>query len=321
MYPQGNSLLRADLRGVVEEASMMQEEFVGLKALPALPVPNKAGQYPVIQRAGGQLLRNIVQRRGPASDYARISRATTTDTYTCMEYGIEELIDDGENEDYSRFFNVASKALTYAYRQVWLAHEIRAAALLFNRANFTATTSATAYTAANLATFDVGLDIDIVKQGIKAAGESTVGLTAIMSEPTFNLIRASTRLQNRIRGTVGTDTFLTLDRQAVADALGLKEVLVGGASYDASKEGNSASMSQIWSNANIWVGRVAPAAGPEAYFSGGAAYTLFWQQDAAIIQVDQYREDRKRSSVVRARQYTDEKIVLANAGYLLATGS
>ncbi len=319
MYPQGNTLLRADLRGVVEEASMMQEEFVGLKALPPLPVPNKAGQYPVIQRAGGQLLRNLVQRRGPTADYARISRATTTDTYTCIEYGIEEAIDDGENEDYSRFFNVASKALTYAYRQVWLAHELRAATLLFNRGNFTATTSATAYTAANLATFNVGLDIDIAKQGIKSAGESTMDLTAIMSEPTFNLIRASTQLQNRVRGVQSTDTFLPLDRAAVADALGLKEVLVGGASYDSSLEGNAASMSQIWSNALIWLGRVAPAAGPEAYFSGGAAYTLFWQQDAAIIQVEQYREEQIRSNIVRARQYTSEKIVLANAGYLLAT--
>ena len=56
MYPQGNAILRADLRGVVEEAALMSEEFIGLKALPPLPVPNKAGQYPVIQRSGGNLL-------------------------------------------------------------------------------------------------------------------------------------------------------------------------------------------------------------------------------------------------------------------------
>lgn len=320
MYPQSGAILRADLMGVVEEAALMSEEFIGLQVLPPLPVPNKAGQYPVIQRSGGNLLRNEVKRRGPTSDYARISRATTTDTYTCKEYGIEELVDDSEVRDYSRFFPVEAKVTTYAYRQVQLAHELRAAALLFNRGNFTATTSGTAYTAANRGTFDIGLDIDICKQAIKSRGESTSDLTLIMSEAQFNLIRSSTLLQNRIRGTISTDSLLLLTRQAVAEALAIKEVVVGGAYYDISLQGQASSMSQIWADSLMWLGTVKPAAGTGQFFSGGAAYTLFWEQDSAIIQVETYREENKRSEVIRSRQYTDEKIVLANAGQLLATG-
>lgn len=319
MYPQGNAILRADLRGVVEEAALMSEEFIGLKALPPLPVPNKAGQYPVIQRSGGNLLRNETKRRGPTSNYARLSRATTTDTYTCIEYGIEELVDDSENRDYSRFFPLEAKATTFAYRQVQLAHEIRAAAKLFDRSVFTATTSGTAYTAANRTSFDIGLDIDICKNAIKSRGESTANLTLIMSLPQFYLIRSSTLLQNRIRGTISTDSQLLLDRQAVADALGLKEVLVGGAYYDTSDQNKASVMTQVWADSLMWLGTIAPAAGPEAYFSGGAGYTLFWEQDSAIFQVESYREEERRSTVIRARQFTDEKIVLANAGQLLAT--
>ncbi len=226
MYPLSGSILRPDLYGVVEEAALMSESFIGLRAVPPLPVPTKSGQYPVIQRSTGNLLRNEVKRRGPTADYARISRATTTDTYDCVEYGIEELVDDSESRNYSRFFPVESKVLTYAYRQIQIAHEIRANTLLWDRSTWTATTSGTAYTAANRGSFDIGLDIDICKQAIMSRGESVTDLTLVMSLPQFNLIRSSTLLQNRIRGTISTDSLLLLDRQAVADALSIREVLV-----------------------------------------------------------------------------------------------
>ncbi len=80
-------------------------------------------------------------------------------------------------------------------------------------------------------------------------------------------------------------------------------------------------MTQCWSDALMWLGNIQPAKGPGQYFSGGAAYTLFWEQDAALIQVETYREENRRSEVIRARQYTSEKIVLSNGGQLLATGA
>jgi hypothetical protein len=205
-------------------------------------------------------------------------------------------------------------------REVQLAHEIRVATALFAPGTFSLTTSATAYTTANMATFDIGLDIDLAKQQIQGRGESSEGLTAVMSLATFNLIRASTRLQNRIRGTISTDSQLVLDAQAVADALGLKEVLIGKATYDTSGEGAAtASLSNIWSNVYIWLGTCNNAAGEQDYFNGSTGHTLYWAQDSAILQVEEYREETIRSSVVRARQYTDEKIINANTAQLLVT--
>jgi hypothetical protein len=324
---QGGAVLRADLAGVVEEAFLQSTLYIGAKAMPPLPVPNQFGQYPIVKKNTGNLLRNEVKVRGAGANYPRIQRQYENDNYSCQEYGIEAIVDDSNRENVSRFFDLESSETRWAYRQVQLAHELRVKTALFSRATFTATTSATAYTQANVIGngvngFDVGLDIDICKQAIQARGENVSGLTAIMSLNTFNLIRASNKLQNRVRGTISTDSQLTLDTQNLADALQLKQILVGAAAYDTSLQGAASStMTNIWTDDYIWIGTVLPAAGPKDYFAGGVGYTLFWAQDSDIFQVESYRQEQIRSEIIRARQFTAEKIVLSTAGQLLTTQS
>lgn len=319
-YSQGGAILRADLAGVVEEAFLQSELYIGTKVLTPMPVPNRAGQYPKIAINGGNLLRNEVKSRGPGANYPRVQRAWTNDNYTCEEYGLESIVPDDNARDLSRFFDVASSEIRWDVRQVQLAHEVRTAAAVFNTSTFNLSTSATAYTDANLTTFDIGYDVDGMKQQIQSRGESVDGLTLVMSLPVFLRARQSTRLQNRIRGTVSTDTQLTLSAQAMADALQVKEVLIGRATYDTSKQGaSSSSLSSIWSNTYLWLGRCDAPSGPEAYFNGSTGFTIFWQQDADLFQVETYREENIRSTIVRARQYVSEKIVLSTGAQLLAS--
>ena len=319
-YSQGGAVLRADLAGVVEEAFLMSQTFIGPKVLNPLGVPNRAGQYPVIKRNSGNLLRNEVKSRGPGSNYARIQRAWENDNYTCQEYGIESIVPDDNANDLSRFFDVASAEIRYDARQLQLAHEIRTATAIFDPSTFSLSTSSTAYTTTNLAVFDVGLDVDGMKAQIVGRGESTDGLTLVMSLNNFLRARQSTKLQNRIRGTVSTDTQLTLDAQAMADALQVKQVLIGRAAYDTTKQGASSStMSQIWSDTYLWLGRCDAPGGPGGYFNGSVGFTIYWEQDSSLFQAESYREENIRSTIIRSRQYVTEKIVLSNAGQLLAT--
>lgn len=319
-YAQGGAILRPDLRGVVEEAFNQDKLYVGIKALPAMPSPNKAGQYPVIQKNAGNLLRNAVKARGSRATYPRISRAWVPDQYTTQEYGLEALVDDGDAKNMGRFFDMEAFEIRRNIGQVKLAHEIRAQTVLMDNTVFSTTTSGTAYTNANLATFDIGLDIDTAKQQIQSRGEDPDNLTVLMSFNNFIRARASTKLQNRLRGTVSTDTFLVMDEGMMAKALNVKEVLVGRAAYDTSPEGAAASvMANIWPDTFIWIGKSEEPAGPEQYFNGSTGFTIFWEEDAGLWQVESYREENKRSEVIRARHNTAEKIVLAPSAQLLAT--
>lgn len=323
MNPLGGAVLRADLRGVVEEAFRQSQLYIGAKVMPPLPVPNRAGQYPVIKKNAGNLLRNEVKARGTGGTYARINRQWESDNYTAQEYGIEALVDDSNREDLSRFFDLESTETRLAYRQVQIAHELRVKSALINTATFSITTSATAYTSANRlgnAGFDVGLDVDIAKQAIQSRGEDITNLSLVMSLDVFNRVRGSTQLQNRVRGVQGTDSALVLDAAALAKALQIKQIFVGAATYDTSAQGASASsLSAIWPNTYMWLGAISEPTGPQDYFGGGAGFTLFWQQDSDIFQVESYRDEKVRSQVIRARQFTAEKVVLATAGQLIDT--
>ena len=321
MNAQGGAILRTDLRGVVEEAFLQSELFIGPKCCPPIPVQTEGGQYPVIQKNAGNLLRNEVKPIAAGGDYPRIIRSWVPDNYTCEEYGIEAIVPDKNARTIGRFFDLEARETVWAYRQVQIGHEIRVSTLLQNPNTFSTTTAAITYTSTNLTTFDVGLDVDSAKAQIQGRGENVDNLTLVMSYNNFLRIRASTKLQNRIRGTISTDAFLTLGTQAMADALQVKQVLIGRATYDGSAQGSAASaLSNIWGDSLMWLGTVVEPSGPDQYFNGSVAFTIFWEQDADIFQVESYRQERLRSTIIRSRQNTAEKVVLAAGAQLVGTG-
>jgi hypothetical protein len=259
-----------------------------------------------------------MKNRAPYSDYARGTRAFTQDTYQCLEFGYEEAVDDTVTLDVARFFDAEVMAAKLAKRKLLLAHELRVAAKIFDTGTFTSTNSGTAYTVANLATFDVGQDVQEALDRMLARGESTTNTRVVIPYPVWTRVRASSKFQNRLRGTgLSSDTILNASTQAAAEVFGVSEVLIGRASYDSAPEGIAFSAANVWANTYIWVGSVTQAGA--GYFGGGAGFTLNWSEYGPAIGVSTYREEKIKSNIVRASQYTAEKIVNSNAGQLIAT--
>jgi hypothetical protein len=318
MYSNSSAIFRGDIAGVVEQAKDFEAGLIGTAVMPILDVPVRAGQYPTFVLKEGQLLKSDIKTRSPYSAYARGTRAFTQDTYTALEYGYEEAVDDTVTLDVARFFDAEVIAAKLAKRKLLLAHELRVAAKIFDSGTFTATNSGTAYTTANLATFDVGQDVQEALDRLLSKGESTTNTRVVIPYPVWTRIRASTKFQNRLRGTgLSTDTILNASTQAAAEVFGVAEVLIGRASYDQAPEGVAFSAANVWSNTFIWVGSVTQAGA--GYFGGGAGFTLNWSEYGPAIGVSTYREETIKSNIVRASQYTAEKIVNANAAQLITT--
>jgi len=317
-YSNSAAVFRGDIAGVLEQAKDWESGLIGTKVMSVLDVPVRAGQYPCFLLKEGQLLKQSAKQRAVGGAYPRGTQSFTQDTYLAIEYGIEQTIDDTVTADMSRFFDAEVISAKLAQRSLMLAHELRVAAKIFDNTVFTATNSATAYTVANLATFDFGADVDDAKDRLLAKGESTDNLKVVLSSPVWNRIRASTKFQNRLRGAgVSTDTFLNTSLVAAAEALGVQEVLIGRCSYDTANEGVAFATGNIWSNTLAWVGSVSD--GSAGYFGGGAAYTINWAEYGPVIGVTTYRDEAIRSNVVRASHYVAEKVVNANAGQLITT--
>ena len=322
MYANNGAVFRADISGVVVEAGTYEEGLIGARVAPVANVPTKDGQYPRFRLGTGNLLqREANLNRAPGAHYARGSLAYEQDTYATAEYGFELPLDYVDRADTSRFFDAAVITADQAKRKILLDYEIRVAEMTFNQTNYgTATNSGTAYTLANIATFDVGLDVDIAKGRLLSKGESDNALSVVMSRDVFTRIRASTKLQNRLRGIgVAADTILQVDEQAVAEALGVKEVLIGKNAYDTAAEGLAFSTDNIWNNTFIWIGRLGSAGTPAAMLNGGSQYTLNWSEYGPVLSVFEYEEPQSNSTVIRASQHVVEKVVNANAATLLAT--
>jgi len=322
MYANAGAIFRADISGVVVEAGTWEENLIGSRVAPVVNVSTKDGQYPKFKLGTGNLLkRETAINRAPGSSYARGSLAYEQDTFATKEYGFELPLDYVDRKDTARFFDAAVITAEQAKRKILLDYEIRTAAMTFSTGNYgSATNSGTAYTLANIATFDVGLDIDAAKGRLLGKGESDNQLSVVMSHDVFTRVRASTKLQNRLRGIgVSADTILRVDEQAVAEALGVKEVLVGKNYYDTAAEGLAFASGAIWNNTYVWVGRLGSAGTPAAMLNGGSQYTLNWSEYGPVLAVFEYEEAQTNSTIIRASQHVTEKVVNANAGTLIAT--
>jgi hypothetical protein len=318
MYTNSAAIFRGDIAGVVEQAKDYEAGLIGTQVMPILDVPVRAGQYPSFVLKEGQLLKSDVKNRVAYSAYARGTRAFNQDTYTALEYGYEEAVDDTVTLDVARFFDAEVIAAKLAKRKLLLAHELRVAAKIFDNTVFTATNSATAYTTANSATFDVGADVQEAIDRLLAKGESVTNLSVVVPYPVWTRIRASTKFQNRLRGAgISSDTILNASTQAAAEVFGVAEVLIGRASYDTAPEGVAFAAGNVWANTFIWVGSVTQASA--GFFGGGAGFTLNWSEYGPAIGVSTYREEAIKSNIVRASHFVAEKVVNANAGQLITT--
>lgn len=311
------AVLRADINVLVEEASMAVDNLIGTRVLPPFEVDQQSGQYPVFKKGKGELLNDDATLRTPGGSYGRVKRTYENDTYDCKDRGLEEEVDDTYKRNVSRFFDAESTAAKHVMQQVMLGHEVRAAAAVMNTSNFgSGTNSAVAYTEANIATIDFPQDVFAAVERLNDNAEQPN--TIVMSSTVFNRLRRATLTQNFIRGNRPTDSSLNVTPTALAAAFaesGIEQVLVGRARVNSAKKGQNYSASNVWGNTYVWVGKVASG----DFMNQGAGRTLVWNKEGGLWVTETYREESKRSDIVRVRQNTAEKIIDGAAGTLITT--
>jgi hypothetical protein len=315
--PVGGTTIRADLNLKVEEAAQADDFFIGLKAMPPLAVSSKSGTYPKLQIGTGELLTAAATERSTDGSYGEITRQWTTDNYDCVDRGLEERVDDAQANDAARWFNLEATAARLTLRNIMLAHELRVSNAIMNATTYGAGTApGVAYTEANIATISFVAD---VLAGIeRCRNNGTNPDTIILSSTVYNRVRRATLVQNFVGGTVGKGSEVTASTlaQAFADE-GIRQVLVGKARYNSAKKGQTASMTSIWPVTYTWVGRCNPGAMDAR--DGGSGFTMYWNAEGGTFVTESYRDDRRRSNMVRVRQNTAEKVVDATAGTLCTT--
>lgn len=317
-YQNTAAEFRPELQVKVEEAMQVENSFIGDLIFPIYGVSTRKGYFKKIKRGKGQLLAKPGEdslKRAPGTAYREMSRTTEQDSWLTTDRGLKEVMDDTNKQEESRFFDLESSTAIWLMRNMRIAREYRVAGYVFSESIWGAPVeSTTAFTDANIETIQVAPLIKEAKRQVKKRQERPN--TFVCSSEMWDIITGSTKLREYFFGTAGGNAMI--DKQMFAAKFEFEQVLVGDASYDTTKPGKDSSDDSLvwtWGNKYLWIGQVTAGA-PEM---GGAGRTIVLDEltSGQLFVTETYRDEDKRSDILRVRQDEDIKIVNENSGVLI----
>jgi hypothetical protein len=312
---------RSDLTEFYEfDMEMQKRGYIGLRVLPVVEAGLQAdnvGKVPL----EALLFQGDTKRTG-ASNYNRGSWKFETFQYATEENGWEEPIDERDEKRYAELIQVDQVAFARASDVVMRNHEQRIADLVFNPTTWNGASLTTAVTNEWDRNHKTNATpIDDVEQAVQKVYDNS-GLwpnALIINRKVFRALRNLDEIIDRIASSGAGDPSKPSDitEQMLAQVFDLEYVIVAGSSKNGAKEGQPASVSQIWSNEYAMVCKVATSNDMREPCVGR---TFHWSSDGSVIGglVEEYYEEQSRARIIRVRHDTDEVIMYPQAGHLLS---
>lgn len=305
---------RQELTDVVMEGVTSSEQFIGLKVLPPVPMTLPTGHYPKITIADGDLMRATATKRQPGMTFERWKSQISDGSINLVQIAEELQIPDEAQLTYEDYFPLESIYAKESANRLQRAHEIAAAATLQDASTFDAVNSAVAYTTANKATISFVDDVLAAILRVKSRGEAPN--TIVLNEQVYNRIRTATLTQSFVAGAVNPGAIVTPStlQRAFAD-MGIKQVLLGGSYVNFSASGKNDNILPAWNSTYVFVGNCAEG----QLIAGGVGRTFFWEKEGPIFNIQTYREEPRKSNIIRAQSTKQEVVINARAGTLITT--
>lgn len=187
--------------------------------------------------------------------------------------------------------------------------------MLFNTSNITNTAAVTTEWD-TAATATPRADVLEAKTALRGATGVQVDSMA-MSLKVYENVILTAELGDRLQYTTPIELMpMEAQIRVVAQYFQVSNLYIGGAQYDTAKKGQSYSLSDLWDDEYVLLFKRSEGMDLQEAALGR---TFLWTQDSpSNTVVETYREEDKRSDVYRVRQYTDEELIFAGAGYLLS---
>ncbi len=257
--------VRQELAVAIVEGEGAVRGLIGKKVLPDFPVNRRTAHLIKATLADTLGLRILTDKyiRAPGTKFERAVAKFGDDTLTVTLRGLEIVVPNETELDLAGFLDVESFFCARFGQTSALTQENLIAASIFSTANFgSATNSAVAYTVANSATNSFIADVIAAVRRVRAKGEQPD--TVVMSGPVYERIRQAATVQGYVAGTLkpGMEADMTTILGALRE-YGITQVLKGDGYYNAAADGATPSLSQIWNNTYIWVGKAGESFGAQ----------------------------------------------------------
>jgi hypothetical protein len=268
---------------------------------PRVSVNKQSNKYYVWNK--GDMWRAEARKRAPASDFARVGIRVSTDNYSAVQYALEYLIADEIAANADAGIELESTATMYLVDQLNLQKDLDFAADFFTTSSGWASgTVSTAWDTVATGTPVTNIVGAVTTIRRALGGSNNHKIVGVGGAKIRAALLTSDQVRDRTKY-VNAGTFAALEG-ALAGVLGLDELVISDREYNTAKEGRTASYSPVFDNDFLVVavprnpGLSTPSAG----------YTFAWDEDGrGDMYVEQYREEPKKATVVRAVCYYDQK--------------
>lgn len=323
-YQNSSAEFRPELHTVVEHAMAADKNFIADLIMPVFPVATRTGDYMRILRGKGQLLSKPGANsaagdpllRAPGTAYREVTRTEERDSWSCLDRGLTEPIDDVLRQNVARFYDKESATAKLLMRAIRISREARVATQLFHATNFGTPIDGndTVFSEANVATIDFPKWLEAAKLTLEKRQEEAN--TLVISAEMWSLVLRATKTREFFFGTAGGNAMVT--KQMVAEKFELAQILVGKSSYDTTKIGGTASDSTLtWTWGNTYFGVFNVQGGAPENGGIGRTFTLDELTNGQLFVTESIRDEKIRSTIIRVREDNDSKIVNENSGVLV----
>ena len=300
------------------DLAMGASGFIAQRVMPITEVAKAAGNFGKIPIE--QLLSARTTDRAPGSRYNSGSFTFLPATYSCKEHGWEEPVDDNEAQMYRDYFDLEQIAALRAYRAVLENYEKRVAAALFNTSTWTGATLTTAATAtwATYASAKPMADVEAAAQKVFASCGMWPN-AVIMSRKTYRNARNCAEVIDRIKYAGITDPRAgAITEQAMAQAFDMEQVIVAGSAKNTAIDGQAATLASVWADNLVMVAKVAT---DQDIRTPCVGRTFHYGEDGSEVggHTESYRDESRRSDIVRVRHQVDEVVLYVEAAHLINT--
>lgn len=315
VFSTSSALPRQELALAIIEGEGAVENLIGEKILPPFPINKRTAHLIKATIANSQALRVIDDAKfihAPGTKFERMVATFGDDTLTVDLRGQEIVVPNEVSLDYAQFLDVEAFYAGRFGQTSALTKEKLIAAQIFSTGNFgAATNSGVAYTAANrdvqgASGMNPIQDIIAATRRIKAKGERPD--TVAMSGPVYERVLTCQNTLQFCRGLYGAILEVTPDMLLAAlKPYGITQILVGDSYYNNAADQATTSLSQIWSNTYIWVGKAGKAS------AGAESSTGINVPQLAGVGANIYWEDYEQGGVVKS---SDLSLKFAGGNYV-----
>lgn len=314
IYQNATSAPRQELSEYVMESVTADGMFIGAEILPPAPLRLPTGHYPKITVATGDLMRAAQSQRAPGAGFVRTQAAVNDGTLSLVQYAEELQIPDEQEMLYDDYFSLEQVYSTEGRNKLLRLNEVLVANAIANTGNFDSVNSGVAYTTGNYATLSLIADIIAAIRRVKARGE--LANTIIIPGVVWDIVRLGTLVQAFIAGANQPGAVVSdMTLQVAFLPYGIKKVYIADSYVNQSINNDDTILNPIWPKTYVWVGNAQPG----QLQAGGVGRTFFWEKEGPFMNVSSYRDEPKKSNILRVMSTIQAAIVNGRAGTLVAT--